>query len=417
MMHKVWPTKVPRAFLILVNAYVLFLLLKKGTAFHNITMGLLLLCLIMLGLKCGRRFFALPERGFLWLYGIFFGTILLASLLCGDWNSICDAFQFLWISTSFWLMYFVFRRFLQPQQIAWAVLLGSVILPVASCCSFVLEGFNRFATEVFNLHPNRIAALMALYIPLMWMALRDLRQSPSKEHRWLLWLGRAGLAIAVVAMFLTGSRGCIIGFLVGGATVCFLRFLLHRFSISAVKLIAGFFLIIAALGIGGGMLMIHHFGRISDVERVYLAKSCYHMWQDHKLYGVGFSRWAEEYHSHYVLPEAKEPELGFAHNIVTQSFATTGTIGGVGALVFLLGMFVLLLRRIHEQPDNIYLQMILWGYIGILAHGLVNSAFGVGDRYVERIFFGFLGLALATADNQQSRQEEQGRLQIEAEER
>lgn len=44
-------------------------------------------------------------------------------------------------------------------------------------------------------------------------------------------------------------------------------------------------------------------------------KSSYAMWEDHKLYGVGFGHWAREY-PNYISPAAREPDLTIPHVIL-----------------------------------------------------------------------------------------------------
>lgn len=67
----------------------------------------------------------------------------------------------------------------------------------------------------------------------------------------------------------------------------------------------------------------------SNSERLLLWTSACNMYKDNPVAGIGFGRFKKEYQGKYILPEAKERELGHAHSNVMQMVAECGTIGAV----------------------------------------------------------------------------------------
>ena len=108
---------------------------------------------------------------------------------------------------------------------------------------------------------------------------------------------------------------------------------------------------------------------------------------------MGFDNWKKEYQTKYILPEAKEPNLAMSHNTITGFYSMTGIVGGTGYMIFSIGIFVFLLKRIWQYPENPYLQAMLWAYIVIFVEGMVNA--GIKDKFEMRMFFGYLGITLA----------------------
>lgn len=94
-----------------------------------------------------------------------------------------------------------------------------------------------------------------------------------------------------------------------------------------------------------------------------------------------------------MLKGAREPKLSLPHNNIANFFSGAGVLGGGGFVLFMLSVLYVLLRALRTQPDNHYIYAMLWVWIAISVHGMVdNSFFG---RYNDRLFFAMLGVALA----------------------
>lgn len=90
---------------------------------------------------------------------------------------------------------------------------------------------------------------------------------------------------------------------------------------------------------------IDKLSRSYDYERILLWTSSYHMWEDHKIVGVGLANWKDAYQQKYILPEAKEPDLTMPHNVFMIFLSQTGIIGTLGYLIFVIGTMVFLIKR------------------------------------------------------------------------
>ena len=117
------------------------------------------------------------------------------------------------------------------------------------------------------------------------------------------------------------------------------------------------------------------------------------MWEDHKLYGVGFQQWNRVYQAKYILPGAKEPTLSLAHNNVANFFSGTGTLGGLGYLFFTFGSLAVLIRKLDQTRDNIYGKMMVWVWLAFFIHGMVDNS--LYARFNTRLYFAMWGISLA----------------------
>ena len=118
------------------------------------------------------------------------------------------------------------------------------------------------------------------------------------------------------------------------------------------------------------------------------------MWEEHKLFGVGMGNWQKEYQQHYILPQAKEPNLPFPHNNIASFFSMSGTVGGIGYLIFSLGSMVFLIKKIHERPDSYYAYAMLWVCVAIFSHGMVDNT--LYNKDITRMFYGMWGITMSS---------------------
>lgn len=88
--------------------------------------------------------------------------------------------------------------------------------------------------------------------------------------------------------------------------------------------------------------------RMVGGERLLMWDSSYHMWEDHKLLGIGFSEWREAYNnpeSKYHPLEGKETTNVMPHNIYIYFAAT----GGIISLIGLCGYIFLCFDTCYEK--------------------------------------------------------------------
>ena len=170
-----------------------------------------------------------------------------------------------------------------------------------------------------------------------------------------------------------------------------------------------------------------------DAVRLRLVKHSYYLWQDHKLYGVGLANWATRYVERYrneyktrlkaweqntagtqgtnkKVPKKAEIakkysiEMGkeFAistvirhkipHNSIAWFFTTTGVIGGIGYMTFVIGYLCLFLQLIKKYPEEWIVLAGFWVFVAVGIHGLVDV--GIAYKAAARLLYLMLGLAL-----------------------
>lgn len=267
---------------------------------------------------------------------------------------------------------------------------------VFSLVSFYFLLTNPVGTRItgFSNHANLYAILIESVLPYsiaVFIAYRREYKRLSIRKNKYYFMGAGILSLTgFIALLLTQSRGACAGFILGG--ICLL--ILKKFFYTSPILKKGIILTLGIVAIGG--IIVVNCGILSrsyDNERILLWTSSYHMWQDHKLVGVGFSNWKEEYVHTYILSEAKEPNLSMPHNVIVSFFSRTGTIGGAGYLVFLIGEMIFLVKKIKRYSQNISYQAMFWAFMSISIHGIVDT--GITNKFAMQIFFAYAGIVLA----------------------
>ena len=356
--------------LVIPNLYLFFLCSTKWNAGVSISAGLLgVLILLIYGWKKQKICWNSPL--FLLFYGIFMGSIILASWLTGDKASFQLSTKFLSYSLPLWIFYLILQQ--SPSlfhSTFWGTMTGSWVL-LALTYKDLLHPLKDGRVHASFASANNFAMCLEAILPLLWMETLQLRTQYKYSTRGKVLFG-VGLLTSVLltgALFLSKSRGGISGFLLGAMAVLIGSFLQKRKEWSLEKKLSILFVAlgIAAVGVFRGTIVFE--ARSYDGERLLLAQSAYHMWADHKVYGVGLQQWNRVYREKYILPGAKEPTLSLAHNNVANFFSGTGTLGGVGYLLFTFGSLVILLRKSYQMPDNIYGKMMLWVWLGIFFPG------------------------------------------------
>lgn len=364
-----------------------------SNALYSVSTALLALVMIAIYWKTRSEAIIWPDKMFLCMYIPFFLLILLASVLVGYTDSVTKALDFTyWSVIPFALYYFTLQKKIFDKAIISGIVLGVWTLGAYALYQYMVLPDNTRIQSYLS-HPNYLAEMLELSIPfLIFYAVVN--------HINLRFRIMTGLS-AVMACFvlaLTASRGGLLGLVVGGIIYIFIRcFYVSKLSRKKILILCASIFI--ACGIAAGIFFMEFTGnrgahRSYDYERVLLAKSSYAMWQDHKAVGVGLRHWHDVYVAKYILPEAKEPDLLYPHNTFSYFFTTTGTVGGLGFLLFTFGVFLYLCKKLKRHPDDIFLNALLWTFLSIMLHGLVNAA--ILSKFVMRLYSTYLGIGLAS---------------------
>ena len=75
-------------------------------------------------------------------------------------------------------------------------------------------------------------------------------------------------------------------------------------------------------------------------------------------------------------------------------FSESGSLGGIGMLFFTVGVFLYLCKLMKKNPNNIFLNALLWSFLAIMLHGQVDA--GITSKFVMRLYSTYLGIGLSS---------------------
>lgn len=376
--------------------YTTFLISTLSNAGVSISVSLLCVVIIYLYVKNFKKILW-PDKTFLAIYIVFFGSLLLSAVISGDLKSISETIKYIYWTLPFWVVYLSEKRSFSIESWGYGTSLSLLVVSVYSVYQFITLPLGTRITGTFA-NPNGFVGVLETSLPILIAFYWSYGEKNIKQYHQLIkyiLLGIIGMTVFV--LLATQSRGGIAGAFIGGIVVFLMRYrnkigiqYNNRKNIACA-------LILAAAVSGVAFLGLSTFQRSYDNERMLLIQSSYAMWKDNPVYGVGFSNWKEQYQSHYISPMAKEPNLPMPHNNVAFFFSTTGIIGGIGYIVFTIDLLLLLIKKIVKYPQNVYYQAALWSFIAISVHGFVDS--GITNKFNMQILFLCLGIAFASENN------------------
>lgn len=376
--------------------YTTFLISTLSNAGVSISVSLLCVVIIYLYVKNFKKILW-PDKTFLAIYIVFFGSLLLSAVISGDLKSISETIKYIYWTLPFWVVYLSEKRSFSIESWGYGTSLSLLVVSVYSVYQFITLPLGTRITGTFA-NPNGFVGVLETSLPILIAFYWSYGEKNIKQYHQLIkyiLLGIIGMTVFV--LLATQSRGGIAGAFIGGIVVFLMRYrnkigiqYNNRKNIACALIFA-----IAVSGVA--FLGLSTFQRSYDNERMLLIQSSYAMWKDNPVYGVGFSNWKEQYQSHYISPMAKEPDLPMPHNNVAFFFSTTGIIGGIGYIVFTIGLLLLLIKKIVKYPQNVYYQAALWSFIAISVHGFVDS--GITNKFNMQILFLCLGIAFASENN------------------
>ena len=334
-----------------------------------------------------------PDRLFWAMYLPFFILIILASILIGYKDSVMKALDFTsWSVIPFALFYFGLQKRFFDKAIIIGIIAGVWTLGSVALYQYAVLPDNTRIQSYLS-HPNYLAEMLELSIPFL-----IIYALVAKSQIKLRLVSLLSALMACFILALTACRGGIIGLIVGAIIYLFVR-LVYAGQLDKKKILAIMGVVILISCFVVGIFHSEFTGnkgavRSYDHERILLWESSYRMWSDHKLTGVGLKHWQEEYLAHYISPDAKEPQLIYPHNIYMFFFSESGSLGGIGMLFFTAGVFLYLCKLMKKNPNDIFLNALLWSFLAIMLHGQVDA--GITSKFVMRLYSTYLGIGLAS---------------------
>jgi len=220
---------------------------------------------------------------------------------------------------------------------------------------------------------NHFAGLMELVIPI---ALTPLVFGKVRRERWFL-VGFFAV-LPIVALFLSASRGGIIGFVV---ELVFLGILLGlRRSGARHALAAGLVLLMAVFLVSwlGVEHALERFASLQPLEvnsskRAAMARDTWHIFLDHPLTGTGLGTLQTVFPKYDTLYDGKV--VNHAHNDFLEALAESGVLGGIGCAWFLILLAARGLGNLLKTENGAAAALQgggLVGCTGFLVHSLVD---------------------------------------------
>lgn len=364
-----------------------------STAMYNITITLLVIFGIALHRETIKAAIFTHNKWFFIFYGIFCVSLMAAAFGTGIPDSITYTCNYVLFTLPLWVLFLILKT--DKENLA-AIQVAMVLASIGYIVRILSLGDAVFAQRisVFFGSPNRLAMVFEIILPFLialcydWFSNR--KNSSWRRIGFVLTL--VTIVGAIFGLVITQSRGGFLGFGVGLLAVVLIYILQKKYAMHFLKKAALFFSIIICLACSGAVITLNVFHRSYDQERMLLMKSTFQMWQDHNVVGVGMGNWQKEYQQRYILPEAKEPTLPHPHNNIASFFSMTGTIGGVGYLIFSVGSMIFLIKKIDEETENPYIYAMLWVCIAIFTHGMVDNT--LYNKDITRMYYGMWGITL-----------------------
>ncbi|WP_303063731.1 MULTISPECIES: O-antigen ligase family protein [Acidaminococcus] len=373
------------------NLYLFFLCSTKWNAGYSISLGLVVAAILIYWKR--KRKIAIPvHKVWLWCYGLFMGLIFLAAAASGKTVVMKSAVNFISYSIPFWVLVMALQYKRKPIRayMQWGLWGGTLVLCGVAFHQHVLQNFPVRLQGPFP-SPNNFALALECLLPFLGWLLWDTWKKSSAKWQWL---GVIPFACAGLSLWMTRSRGGMAGALIGWVMVSAYYWMLQQ-DWNRKRLVAVFLVLLCVVGAGTAFSTINLARRKYDGERLLLWKASYAMWMDHPAIGVGFGQWSKEYKAHYILPQAKEPDLPNPHNNIITFFSTAGFLGGIGYLCFAVGTIMLLLGMLQKEPGNYIAYAVLWLCLADFIHGMVDNT--LYSKSTMRIYFAMWGIFLASS--------------------
>ena len=158
------------------------------------------------------------------------------------------------------------------------------------------------------------------------------------------------------------------------------------------------------LGMGAGLLVvlallcslrfgIHDPYRMQGADRPFIWKSSYHMWEDHKLAGVGLNGWKNAYDHKYQLEGSREFKKNVhAHNTWLIFLSTGGILAFLGYNAYLILMGMYFWKRIRIYALNPFSWCMLAVFLAFVLNGLLDETFS--STSFGRLYYLAFGITL-----------------------
>ena len=362
-----------KSFIINIVAFILFVSLFNS--YYNASFSIAIIAFVLFVIydfyKTRKiKSIQIPKQVMLGI-AVFFGSILIAALLSGDYENIGKTGKLIYYSMPFFMLAYLSSRGDIQKGVKTALFTIVVIV-------FIFSSYEYFGLDMARIkgllrNTNLSAAALGLLLPLVVYFFYKEADRKSK----ILYF--SFLMMTLFSLYVTKTRGLFVAI----GIVLIILFIKKLNKIIWPLLIAG----VLCLYFSAEFLNIMQLMQRSyDMERLYAYQASIQMWIDNPLIGVGIEHWAETYKNEYFPVGARE-HLMHSHNIYLFFLSSMGIIGFIG-LVYL---FFKILRYFYlNSHNNIYYISGLSAMLIFMLHGVFDGVFIF--KSVNRIFWLMLAI-------------------------
>lgn len=336
-----------------------------------------------------KRTLSLPVatiRPMCWGLLLFYGLNFLTALPAWDTGSMRLAAEYAGMAIPFFMMYFLRGHCPVDTGVRWGIAVGGIV----SCALGLYQLFALHMDRIlsFSAHPNSFGTNLFMLITMSGYYLYRAGGGFSR----LAWA--ALLCAEGFCLYHSGSRGAIIGLLGGLVLAGLLMLWQRRKEIGKRAILSGFLAIVVAFSLGYGYM---HFGENagrSAGERGIMLEASLHMWEDHKLLGVGLANWQDNYYSDTYHPATgRERGLDMPHNMPVYFLSTAGIVGLFGYLAFWVLSLYSLYKARTSPVDKGLLFAACVIFFAFTLQGLVDTT--IINKIPAKIYFALMGYFFA----------------------
>lgn len=270
---------------------------------------------------------------------------------------------------------------------AWIGLcISMVIISCDVLYNFFLQEHWR-PTTMFN-NPNRLGGFLILLLPYIYGGFIEY-----KDNINLKSLGIIASLLGTISLLISGSRGAIVGFIIGSIICLFLVQYRHLGFKKALLFVSCGVLVLII-----GLSMIYFIFpqiiiRSYDMERVYLWQSSINIFCDYPIFGIGKGNFNEIYLSGYMNPLAENPNLTSPHNIFLQFMTERGLVGIIPFIILLMIQINILCKSIFMSLHkiNIWVCCEIIVIFGMIIHGMFDTV--MNNRTYQLMYWLLYGIS------------------------
>lgn len=326
------------------------------------------------------------NRNMLIGFFLFCLTILLAGVINKDIISVRKGIHYILCAVSWFMGCYLLQNYDVKRSMADGIIFSTLVLCVAGF--FFWD--DSTPPNMLSIYPqhNSLGMALELIIPFLGAFILE---TGRKSIKYAL---SALLALALICLFLSGSRGAILGLGAGIFLAIIVYIAVNKKRVpTKIKLMA----VVACTAVLAVSLYavagINSNRRsASGGERIMMVEASYNMWKDHKLTGVGMANWAKNYYGDYRPAHQKEQGLNMPHNMFAYYLSTTGIIGLSGYVLYLIYTLAGFVQMIKQGKNwMLFAGMVM--FFAFAVHGIVDGT--LINARIAKVYYMLFGMSTA----------------------